>query len=60
MTVYFEFKEYRGVYDEMTGFLKVTNAYYNDVYIKSYANKYTAKRGFENIVRYRRATEKEG
>lgn len=58
MKVYFNFKEYIGEYDEMTGFLTVTNAYSNDVFTKSYANKYTAKRGFERVVADMRATER--
>lgn len=57
MKVYFNFKEYIGEYDEMTGFLTVTNAYSNDVFTKSYANKYTAKCGFERIVSEMRAKE---
>lgn len=62
MKVHFEFKEYFGEYDDMTGFLTVTNVYTGDVFTKTYAtyaNKYTAKRGFERIVRNMRAVKKE-
>lgn len=38
--------------------MTVTNAYSNDVFTKSYANKYTAKRGFERVVADMRATER--
>lgn len=57
MKAYFEFKEYLGEYDEMTGFLKVTNVFTNDVFTRTYANKYTAKRGFKSIVSAMRARE---
>ena len=50
MKVFFEFKHYLGEYDEMTGFLYVKNVYTNDVYARTYANKYSAKRGFERVV----------
>lgn len=35
----------------MTGFLYVKNVYTNDVYARTYANKYSAKCGFERVVR---------
>lgn len=57
MKVFFEFKHYLGEYDEMTGFLYVKNVYTNDVYARTYANKYSAKRGFERVVRYMCAKE---
>lgn len=57
MKVYFERKQYVGEYDEMTGFLSVTNVYTGDVYTCTYANKYTAKRGFERIVSDRLAMD---
>ena len=57
MKTYFEHKHYLGEYDETTGFLYVKNVYTNDVYARTYVNKYSAKRGFERIVSYRLATE---
>lgn len=55
MKTYFDHKQYIGEYNEMTGALTVTNAYTGEIYIKSYSSKYTAKRGFERIVRMLRA-----
>lgn len=57
MKVYFEFKGYVGVYSEETGFLTVTNVFTNDEFTTTYANKYTAKRGFKRIVSEMRAKE---
>lgn len=57
MKVYFEFKEYVGVYNEMTGFLTVTNVFTKDAFTTTYANKYSAKRGFKRIVSEMRAKE---
>lgn len=57
MKVYFERKNYLGEYDEEIGVLYVKNVYTNDVYARTYANKYSAKRGFERIVSYRLAME---
>lgn len=57
MKVYFERKQYVGEYDEMTGFLSVKNVYTGNVYTQTYANKYSAKRGFERIVSDRLARE---
>lgn len=57
MKVYFAIKQYIGEYDEMTGFLYVKNVYANSVYARTYANRYSAKRGFERIVAVMQATE---
>lgn len=57
MKVYFERKHYLGEYDETTGFLYVKNVYTNNVYVRTYANKYSAKHGFERHVSYMLATE---
>ena len=50
-TSYFDHKEYLGEYNENTGKLTVTNLYTDTEVSKNYANKYSAKRGFEHIVR---------
>ena len=49
--VFFGFLQYDGEYDEMSGKLIVFDVYTGKEVIKQYANKYTAKRGFERIVR---------
>ena len=49
--VFFDHLQYEGEYDEMSGLLTVTNVFTDKTVSKHYANKYTAKRGFERIVR---------
>lgn len=49
--VFFDHLQYAGEYYEMSGKLTVINVYTGAEVSKQYANKYTAKRGFERIVR---------
>ena len=49
--VFFDHLQYDGEYDEMSGKLTVTNVFTDAEVSKQYANKYTAKKGFERIVR---------
>lgn len=49
--VFFDKLQYTGEYNEMSGKLIVTNVFTDDTVTHHYANKYTAKRGFERIVR---------
>ena len=51
MKTFFDNKEYLGEYNENTGVLTVTNVFTDTEVSKPYASKYTAKRGFERIVR---------
>ena len=51
MKTYFDYKQYIGEYNEMTSTLTVTNVYTDEEVNKTYSSKYTAKRGFECIVR---------
>ncbi len=48
---FFDKLQYTGEYNEMSGKLIVTNVFTDDTVTHHYANKYTAKRGFERIVR---------
>ena len=42
---------YIGVYNSISGTLTVGNIINDNKVIKHYANKYTAKRGFESVVK---------
>ena len=46
----FDHRQYIGEYNEMSGILTVTNVYTDKTVQRKYANKYSAKRGFERIV----------
>lgn len=48
--IYFDHKQYIGEYNEMSGILTVTNLYTDKMAQRKYADKYSAKRGFERIV----------
>lgn len=49
--VFFDKLQYTGEYNEMSDKLIVTNVFTDVTVTHHYANKYTAKRGFERIVR---------
>lgn len=51
MKVNFDYKQYLGVYNKTAGILTVINVYTYEKVSKKYSSKYTAKRGFERIVR---------
>lgn len=50
--VFFGHLQYDGEYNDMSGLLTVSNVLTDKTVSKHYANKYTAKRGFMNIVRH--------
>ena len=49
--LYFDYKQFIGEYNEISGYLSVINVYTDEEVNKRYSSKYAAKRGFERIVR---------
>lgn len=51
METNFDFKQYLGVYNDVTGVLRVINVYTDEVFVKAYANKHSARRGFVRLMK---------